>query len=210
KSAERALAFEAALSYQTDRFLQSPLTSEDEQSTRDPFGGFMLAPLDFVYDFDTFPLDEELLNNYRRNTQGSRRTPYDLANLNQYALVDLYRNNAHGVLGFSEDGGPTGRLFMNKEDRYIAKAALDWQFDRYNRLKIGGEYTKYDMYSYSHTLNSQAFSDVWNEEPIRYNAFVEDRLDLGDVVVVGGLRYDFYDSKAERPYLCETDAGNPN
>ena len=28
------------------------------------------------------------------------------------------------------------------------------------------------------------------EKPIRWNLFVEDRLDLGDVVVVGGLRYD--------------------
>jgi hypothetical protein len=209
KSTERALALEAALSYQTDRFLQSPLTSEEEQSTRDPFGGFMVTPMEFVYDFDTFPLDDQLLDNYRRNTQGSRRTPYDLANLNQYSLIDQYRNNAHGTNGFSEAGGPTGRLFMNQEDRWIGKAALDWQFDRYNRLKLGGEYTKYDMYSYSHTLNSQAFSDVWQEEPVRYNAFIEDRLDLGDVVVVGGLRYDFYDSKAERPYLCETDPG-PN
>ena len=210
KSTERALALEAALSYQTDRFIQSPLTSDEEEATRAPDGGFMISPLDFVYDFDTFPLDEQLLDNYRRNTPNSRRTPYDLSNLNQYSLIDEYRNNAHGVLGFSEGGGPTGRLFMNKEDRYIGKAALDWQFDRYNRLKIGGEYTKYDMYSYSHTLNSQAFSDVWNEEPIRYNAFLEDRLDLGDVVVVGGLRYDFYDSKAERPYLCEDEASNPN
>jgi outer membrane cobalamin receptor len=210
KSAERALALDVALSYQTDRFLQSPMTSEEEVSTRDPFGGFLVAPMDFVYDFDTFPLDDELLLNFKYNRAGQRRSPYDLENLNQYSLIEEYRNNAYGVRGFSEGGGPTGRLFMNKEDRYIGKAALDWQFDRYNRLKLGGEYTKYDMYSYSHTLNSQAFSDVWNEEPIRYNAFLEDRLDLGDVVVVGGLRYDFYDSKAERPYLCETDPARDN
>ncbi len=210
KSAERALALDVALSYQTDRFLQSPMTSDEEVSTRDPFGGFLIAPLDLVYDFDTFPLNDELVENFKYNRANSRRSPYDLENLNQYSLVEQYRNNAYGLRGFSEGGGPTGRLFMNKEDRYIGKAALDWQFDRYNRLKLGGEYTKYDMYSYSHQLNSQAFSDVWNEEPIRYNAFIEDRLDLGDVVVVGGLRYDFYDSKAERPYLCETDPDREN
>ena len=34
------------------------------------------------------------------------------------------------------------------------------------------------------------------EKPIRWNGFVEDRLDLGDVVVVGGLRYDYYDTRA--------------
>ena len=33
---------------------------------------------------------------------------------------------------------------------------------------------------------------------MRYNLFVEDRLDLGDVVLVGGLRYDYFDIGAEK------------
>ncbi len=61
------------------------------------------------------------------------------------------------------------------------------------------------MFVYSHKLTSQAFSEVFNGEPVRWNAFIEDRLDLGDVVLVGGLRYDYYDSKAERPYLLDLD-----
>ncbi len=32
--------------------------------------------------------------------------------------------------------------------------------------------------------------------PIAYNAYAEDRLDLGDVVLVAGLRYDYYATKA--------------
>ena len=39
---------------------------------------------------------------------------------------------------------------------------------------------------------------------MRYNGFLEDRLDLGDVVVVGGLRYDWYDSRASRPFVLDT------
>ena len=45
-------------------------------------------------------------------------------------------------------------------------------------------------------LTSAGFQDAYKEKPIRWNAFVEDRLDLGDVVVVGGVRYDCYDSRA--------------
>ena len=33
---------------------------------------------------------------------------------------------------------------------------------------------------------------------------MEDRLDLGDVVVVGGLRYDYYDTRASRPFVSDT------
>jgi len=206
RSTERALALETYLSYQQDQTSQSPLARESELSSRNPFGGFMIGPLDFLFDFDNFPIDDELLRNYRTNTPGTRRSPYDLENRDQYALVDQYRNNAYGVynndevaqLFFSESGGPTGTLIFYRESRYIGKANLDWQVDRYNRLKLGGEFTRYHIDSYSHGLTTQAFSDFYREKPIRYNLFAEDRLDLGDVVVVGGLRYDFYDTRARR------------
>jgi hypothetical protein len=212
RSTERALALETYLSYQQDRTLNGPLTSESELGSRDPFGGFMIGKLDFLFNFDNFPLNDELLSNYRRNVLGSRRSPYDLENTAQYALTDEWRNNAYGLYNldefasviFPESGGPasTSRfsqtLILYKESRYIGKANLDWQFDRYNRLKLGGEFTQYHLDSYSHQLDSQAFSDFYREKPIRYNVFAEDRLDLGDVVVVGGLRYDFYDTRARR------------
>jgi len=212
RSTERALALETYLSYQQDRTLNGPLTSESELSSRNPFGGFMIGKLDFLFDFDNFPLNDDLLNNYRQNVLGSRRSPYDLENTAQYALTDQYRNNAYGLYNldefasviFPESGGPasTSRfsqtLVLYKESRYIGKANLDWQFDRYNRLKLGGEFTQYHLDSYSHILDSQAFSDFYREKPIRYNIFAEDRLDLGDVVVVGGLRYDYFDTRARR------------
>ena len=53
-------------------------------------------------------------------------------------------------------------------------------------------------------LASKLFEDAYIEKPIRWNGFVEDRLDLGDVVVVGGLRYDCYDSRASRPFATDS------
>ncbi len=198
RSAERALAVEAYLSYQTDQTLGGPLTSQSEVDTRDPFMGFLITPIDFRFNFDNFALDSLLLDNYRNNTPGSRRTPYDIENTSQYAVVDQYRNNPYGVLGWSESGGPTGRLNMYRENRLVGRVGLDWQADRFNRVKVGGDYTRYDMNYYSHTLTSQAFSDVFHEKPTRYSGFVSDRLDLGDVVVDLGLRYDWYTEQFER------------
>lgn len=209
KSAAKALALDVLVSYQNDEFIQSPLTRESEADSRDPWGGFMLTPLDYQFDFDNFPLNQELLDNFRQNTPNSRRTPYDLESTAQYALVDKWRNNAYGILGFSEAGGATGRLFLNQESRWIAGAALDWQVDRYNRLKLGGGYTSFDIKSYSSQLTSQAFSDFFMEKPTSWNGFVEDRLDLGDVVLVAGLRYDYYNTNAERPYYCDSTGCSP-
>ena len=205
KSTERALALEMYGSYQWDRAITGPLTRSGEQDTRDPFGGFIVKPLDFLFDFDNFPT-EDIYKNFQTNS--GTLSPYDIKNNTQYQAVNEYRNNPYGVnetfSGFVDRGGPTGRISLYKESRAIGKANLDWQVDRYNRMKIGGEYTKYHMVSYSSALTSQAFSDAYNEKPVRWNAFIEDRLDLGDVVLVGGLRYDYYKSGAERPYYTDS------
>jgi hypothetical protein len=212
KSAEKALALEAYASYQWDRSLQSPLTPDGYNSSQNPFGGFMIAPLKFVYDFNNFPLNQ-VVENYRSNTPNSIRTPYDLNNIDQYNTIDLYRNNAYGLLGFTDAGGPSGRLAMYKEDRAIGKLNLDWQVDRYNRVKVGGEYTKYYLTQYSHTMTTQIFSDAYREKPVRWNTFIEDHLDLGDVIVVAGLRYDYFKTNALRwngfPRISTAPGFNP-
>ena len=160
KSTERALALDASFSYQQDRFTNSPLTPGSELGTRNKFGGFMIAPLEFVFDHETFPIDSALIADYRANTPGTRRSPFDLENTDQYRLADEYRNSPYALLGNSERGGPGGTVQQNRENRLIGKAAVDWQFDRYNRLKFGGEYTRYHTINYSHNVVSQAFANA--------------------------------------------------
>jgi hypothetical protein len=227
KSAERALALDVALSYQQDRTNNGPLTTESDLSTRDPFGGFILKGMDFEYDFENFPITDGLIENIRRNT--GRITPIDENNGSNYFGVDDLRNNAWGLYGkyqnfgnvtmdllnwgmvesgrFTNDVTTPTRVSMFKEQRYIGKATLDWQADRYNRIKLGGELTRYKIDQYTFRLTDKFFSDAYKEKPMRWNAFVEDRLDLGDVVVVGGLRYDWYDSRASRPYVTNPETG---
>jgi hypothetical protein len=202
RSADRALALEVYLSYQQNRSLSGPLTRESELSTRGPFGGFLIRPLGFLFDFDNFLLDRELVENIRLNRPGTRRSPYDLEDPVQFNLIDQYRNNAYGLVGWSENGGPAGRLRFYREDRYLAKANLDWQLDRYDRLKLGGEATIFSIGRYETEL--AGLGDAYLEHPERWNVFVEDRLDLGDVVVIGGVRYDSYASRASRPFLLDT------
>jgi Carboxypeptidase regulatory-like domain/TonB-dependent Receptor Plug Domain len=205
KSADRALALDLYASYQWDRAITGPLARQSEQDTRDPFGGFMVKRFDFLYDFKSFPISD-IDANFRINR--GRRSPYDLDNTTQYSLIDEYRNNPYGLTGFNEGGGPTGRIGLYKEDRAVGRGNIDWQLDRYNRVKLGGEYTKYYINSFSSQLTSQAFSDAYHEKPTRWNGFIEDRLDLGDVVLVGGLRYDWYKSGASRSYFFADTLGN--
>ena len=217
KSAERALALDVSLSYQEDGTIGGQLTGESAQSTRSPFGGFILRPMRFLFDFDNFPIDEHLIRNLR--VHDGRFHPVKL-NDHSRDGVDILRNDAYGLygefqnFGFSmggdtwnlrESGGPLGSVNLYAERRYVGKATLDWQADRYSRLKLGSEVTRYTIAYYGSPLSF--VGDAYLARPIRWNAFVEDRLDLGDVVVVGGLRYDHYDTRASRPYATDS-AGN--
>ena len=122
-----------------------------------------MGGMDFEYDFDNFPITDGLIDNVRRN-QG-RITPIDENNGSAYLGVDELRNNAYGLYGqyqnfgntldlstwafmeagrFTNDNDTPARVSLYKEDRYIGKATLDWQADRYNRIKLGGEFTQYE------------------------------------------------------------------
>jgi carboxypeptidase family protein/TonB-dependent receptor-like protein len=216
KSTERALALDTYLSYQIDRSIVAPLAERGYNAIQDPFGGFLLRRLDYQWDFQTFPVDDELINNFRTQAPGSRTRPIPSDDISQFIPTFRYRTNAYGMFptnrttntrpdaGFpgEESGGPGGNGVIStlyRETRLLGKANLDWQFDRYNRIKVGGEFTRYNVAFWSGELTGEFFQDAYLEKPFRWNAYAEDRLDLGDVVVVGGVRYDWYDSRASRP-----------
>ncbi|MCA9769711.1 MAG: hypothetical protein KC485_12905, partial [Gemmatimonadetes bacterium] len=198
RSASRQVAIDAYLSYQKDRSINSLLTAESERNTRDPFLGWYFGGFDFEYDDSDFEVTEDLVRAYRIQDPTAPITLYDRANTQQY----LAQNGYGGTLGnpgnVAAFGAAPGTLNAANETRIVAKANLDWQVDRYNRVKIGGEYTDSEMDTYNIGASNAGFSDIWLAKPVRYNIFAEDRLDLGDVVLVGGIRYDYFDLGASK------------
>ncbi len=143
KSTGRALNLETYLSYQEDRTQQGNMTTQGEMDTRSTFGGFLIKPLDFAWDFNNFKIDQKLINDFRDGTgpaspvdpteSYSENTPYVL---NPYGVKN---SNGFYKIASSSAIGDIAALRLSRERRYIGKANLDWQFDRYNRLKVGGD-----------------------------------------------------------------------
>src|SRR5690606_36568933 len=136
----------------------------------------------------------------RLQTATGRTTIYDRANSNQYGSTNGGYSGSTGLsgMGIGSFGSAPGTLNTANETLLLGTANLDWQVDRYIRDKIGGEYTQYELDTYNVGAASQGFSDIWKASPVRYNLFAEDRLDLGDVVLVGSLRYDYYKTGSEK------------
>lgn len=204
KSSARALALDAYVSYQSNRSINSLLTNDSERSTRDPFLGWAFKGFDYEYGNDDFPVTDEMIRNFQIQSSTGRVTLYDRANTAQYGSTnsgyggrssDFSPGNPGSIGSF---GAAPGTLNTANETRMLGKANLDWQVDRYNRVKMGFEYTQTELDTYNVGASTQGFSDIWKAEPVRYNLFAEDRLDLGDVVLVGSLRYDYYKLGAKK------------
>lgn len=196
RSGALLLRGEVALSYQADRVINSPLSRSGERDTRDPFGGFLFAPVDFRFDFDNFAVNDELVRNFRTNS--GRRSPYDLNNTSQYQLVDQYRNNAYGLQAFTESGGPVGLLTLSRESRVVGKGVLDATRGAL-QLRLGGEFTRYDVNFYESQLTSQLNSNAYVESPKSSAFFLDGVYRLAQVTIETGIRLEHFSSGASRP-----------
>lgn len=187
---------EAHLSWQTDRLIGGPLSTSGEQDTRNPFGGFLVSPVDFRFDFENFAVNDELVRNFRTNS--GRLSPYDLSNPDQYQLIDRFRNNPYGLNGFSESGGPVGLLTLSRENRLVGKAVVSAARANLG-ARLGAEFTRYSIDFYESPLTSQAFSNAYRESPRASALFADLRYSLAPIQVEAGVRFDHFRSGAARP-----------
>ena len=200
---------DVALALQHERSERGPLSSAGEIDSRGPALGIMLGGLGLRFDLENFPVNEELVANYRNNIPGSRRSPYDLENTAQYAVIDQYRNNPYGLLGWSESGGPNGRLTLYEDQRLLGTGGVTWELGKAGALRIGAEIVRHDARSYAHTLVSQAHSDVWLESPQEQALTADYTHRAGIWALETGLRIDRFRTGASRREFLDTDTFSP-
>ncbi len=85
--------------------------------------------------------------------------------------------------------------FYSREWQNNYKADVDFQLNRYNRAKVGVQYSDFENQKYDlHNMNFRR--DLDNEftyEPSMIAAYLQNRTDLGDFVFNYGIRYDRFD-----------------
>jgi hypothetical protein len=218
RSAERAMAVDLYASYQADRNITGILTRQSELDSRDPTGGFLLSPLSFLVDFDTKHdvvingqtisgvgfLDDAQIRCLQAGQQYCRQV-VPFLDRNDLTSAQPYRMNPYGAEQSARQpmytSGNDNGFNLSRENRLQLRGNFDWQADRYNRVKLGAEYHSFDTRRYNAGMISTSFLNGYAEKPNRVGAYIEDRLDLGDVVLVGGLRFDRFDSKSSFPVV---------
>jgi len=197
RSAERALAVNLNLSWGRDRSINAPLDPAFEAGSRTPTGGFHFGGMEFAgLEGFPFPIDEQIIRDLRTNS-GTRGVP--LFGRSDLEVGQSGRINPFGVS--SQQGwwttGIAAAASTLSETRYTGRVVVDWQANRFHRLTLGGDAKKTDLAFWSvGDLTNQIFMDAYLVEPVNYGLFASDRLDLGDVVLELGVRWDYYKSNA--------------
>ena len=193
RGAERALSLNLNFSRQQDQTIAGALDPTYELGSRSPALGMELGTVEFGFGSFPFPIGDQIIQNIRTNS--GTRVPY----LNNSDLENRqpYRMNPYGMLAGNwrtAGANVTGTLYH--ETRYTGRGFLDFQANRFNRFQVGGDVVKTNLSYWQSGLLRQSFMDAYVVDPIKYGLFASDRLDLGDVVLELGARFDYYNSNA--------------
>jgi hypothetical protein len=198
RSAERSLNINANLSWARERAISGPLDPTTEAETRSPALGLQFGALAFTgFDNFPFPITDQIIRDQRTNS-GTRGVPLFQAAPD---VTQRGRLNPYGVSsaqGWWTDGSAVGASLLS-ESRLTGRVVVDWQANRYHRFTLGGDAKKVDLSFWSSNLARQIFMDAYVVKPVQYGLFAADRLDLGDVVLELGGRWDYYNSRALFP-----------
>jgi hypothetical protein len=207
QSADHALALDTKVSYQVGRGNSGPLDIAWLNDNRQGLMGFHLTGLKFIVNDlqDRYPVSEKQLLASRSKIIPPGLDYYfkDKPEYLNYGETAA-RSGAAGLaasLRYSPYGGTAGStqgigdpgLAWDQNSRWYTTAQLDYQMTRYNRIWIGGEMTteKDDAFSIGTFSGSSGMSRF---TPKFGGIFLQDRLDIGDVVLETGLRYDRFDA----------------
>jgi len=197
QSADHALALDVKLAMMKNRYVASAIDPQWQLDHASPFMGFTFADMEFVVDDKDFPVNQQLVDNWISNT--GQRTPF--LNRTDLRSTQEFRLNPWGVATGFYLSGLGGDFTNTREDQLQARVSVDWQANRYNRFKFGGDWTNIDLAAALLPWTTQNFGEVWVENPTRMSAYVQDRIDLGDLVIEAGLRYDRFDPKSRFPVV---------
>ena len=190
-SSEHALSLEAALSWQRDQFISGTVDPSWMASHQDPFAWFNASSIHFLENFQSFPITDQLIQNLRIGNCSASVICVPYFQRNDLAGAGAYRVNPYGVTSstFNSLGLGTGGPRMQQETRVTGRGLVDWQADRYDRFQAGFDFTNFTDLAFTSGLTSPAFMSAYKDSPKLYGLFATDRIDLGDLVIELGLRY---------------------
>ena len=204
-SSEHALSLEAALSWQRDQYMSGLVQPSWMESHQNPFAFFNTSSIQFTTNMDNFPINDQLIENLRLgNCRSPNRACIPYIDRNDLIASSAYRINPYGFASssFNSQGVGTNASRLQQETRLTGRAMIDWQANRYNRVQAGFDFTNFtDLAFADNSQTDPIFMNAYKDSPKTFGMYAQDRIDLGDLVIELGLRYDHLNSGIMYPRI---------
>lgn len=127
-----------------------------------------------------------------------KRGAYPDISVNEYAPAFTNVLNPYGIPGVFWGEGDARVYERRSTDTYSIKGNLTSQINQVHELRGGFDVRFYDIFFFSNSLNydPQPFQDNYSDSPFQMAFYVQDKIDFKGIVVRGGLRLDYFDSKS--------------
>jgi len=119
------------------------------------------------------------------------------------------------LTGTGSNGFSTGgmRMWHHHRDNTtdIAKFDLTSQINKINKIGAGMSYKKCDLSLHEFQIyfdendelqippDSSWYNNSYNHKPIELSGYIQDKIEVGDMIINAGLRYDYFDPDGEVP-----------
>ncbi len=205
QSPETQLALDLKASYQRDWAQQGDVDPTWLYNHLDPMFGFNRSSVKFLFDPDQWPVSDLLIDLTRSGLLPAESLQVlprrgDLTGRQGVAGVNVpLRLNPYGMRsGWATSGIGNSTQAYQEESRWYFSGTADWQLNRFNRLWLGGDITLADTKTQSVPLyDGRAIPAKFS--PTRAGLYAQNRLDIGDVVLEGGLRWEYFDPDGVLP-----------
>ena len=100
--------------------------------------------------------------------------------------------------GFT-DGNDFDPTYRQRSTEYDAvSASLTSQVNKRNEIRVGGEFRRYDLFwDFKQFYNQQPYGEKYSHSPNYATIYLQDKLELKDMVVNAGLRWDYLSSQVD-------------
>ena len=200
QTGERNLNLQVRGNYHWVRdYVGRPKTPELAQILSDHFGDSSLCAPECLVSEDTF--QDDFLNYRFGDVEFFFEDSTTNTVFNFPSPKSVNPDPVFGQRNFRLNEGFTPNFDDRRERRYGIRLDLDSQLNRVHRGKVGMEWNWINLFHAGPHWNDNVFADVYDVNPMLGAAYLQDRLDYGDLVIDLGLRWDHWDPNTVFPML---------
>jgi len=145
---------------------------------------------------------------YRTQINGRDTTIMIIGTGIGYLAEDYTMNNPYGVPGLFVGEGYQYFHYRTTETKYM-KGDISWTPNKVHELKAGFDLTQYTLAEYTNQspYDPNPFWEYYKGTPLTFASFLQDRADFEDLVIRGGVRFDYLDAKTKRRAFPDSIGG---